>query len=187
MSADSLWVLCLLLFVDGATFAFFTTPLLLQYGKLHEPWVVAVAGGASSAAGSMVQLAVIRAALNADWPWLRRFVPTREKVREVLKKYPSASFVAILVARATPLPDAPLKIVAAAVRYPLYLYGLAIALGAMPYYYVLSLVGQKVKIPTRIIVIATLLIVVAFGIDRFIRSRRNKPSAVVDPGSGTAE
>ena len=176
MSADSLWVLCLLLFVDGATFAFFTTPLLLQYGKLHEPWVVGLAGGVSSAAGSVVQLMLLRWALNADWPWLRRFVPTREKVREVLAKYPSASFVAILVARATPLPDAPLKIVAAAVRYPLHLYGLAIALGAMPYYYLLSLVGQKVKIPTRIIVIATLLIVVAIVIDRLVRARRARPA-----------
>jgi uncharacterized membrane protein YdjX (TVP38/TMEM64 family) len=165
-----------LLFVDGATFAFFTTPLLLQYGKLHEPWVVALAGGLSSAAGSVVQLSLIRWALNADWPWLRRFVPTREKVREVLAKYPSASFIAILVARATPLPDAPLKIVAAAVRYPLYLYGLAIALGAMPYYYLLSLVGKKVKIPTRIIVIATLLIVVAIVIDRLWRARRARPA-----------
>ena len=172
MSADSLWVLCLLLFVDGATFAFFTTPLLLQYGKLHEPWAVALAGGVSSAAGSVLQLSLIRWALNADWPWLRRFVPTREKVREVLAKYPSASFVAILVARATPLPDAPLKIVAAAVRYPLALYGLAIALGAMPYYYLLSLVGQKVKIPTRIIVIATSLILVAIVVDRLVRARR---------------
>ena len=176
MSADSLWVLCLLLFVDGATFAFFTTPLLLQYGKLHEPWVVALAGGASSAAGSVVQLVLLRWALNADWPWLRRIVPTREKVREVLAKYPSASFIAILVARATPLPDAPLKIVAAAVRYPLYLYGLAIALGAMPYYYLLSLVGRKVKIPTRIIVIATLLILVAIVIDRLWRARRSRPA-----------
>ena len=176
MSADSLWVLCLLLFVDGATFAFFTTPLLLQYGKLHEPWVVALAGGASSAAGSVVQLTLLRWALNADWPWLRRIVPTREKVREVLARYPSASFIAILVARATPLPDAPLKIVAAAVRYPLYLYGLAIALGAMPYYYLLSLVGKKVKIPTRIIVIATLLIVVAIVIDRLWRARRSRPA-----------
>jgi len=177
VSAESLWVLCLLLFVDGATFAFFTTPLLLQYGKLHAPWAVALAGGAASAAGSVVQLAIIRGALNADWPWLRRFVPTREKVREVLKRYPSASFLAILVARATPLPDAPLKIVAAAVRYPLPLYGLAIWLGAMPYYFVLSLVGQKVKIPTRIIVIATILVAIGFLIDRLRRSRQAKPAS----------
>ena len=30
-----------LLFVDGATFAFFTTPLLLHYGHVHAPWVIA--------------------------------------------------------------------------------------------------------------------------------------------------
>jgi len=32
-SADSLWAMCLLLIADGATFAFFTTPLLLRYGQ----------------------------------------------------------------------------------------------------------------------------------------------------------
>ena len=45
LSPESLVVLCLLLFADGATFSFATTPLLLQYGKFHEPWQVAVFGG----------------------------------------------------------------------------------------------------------------------------------------------
>jgi len=172
VTADSLWVLCLLLFVDGATFAFFTTPLLLQYGKFHEPWAVALAGGGSSALGSVLQLWLLRLALNADVRWLRRFVPTREKVHDVLAKYPSASFLAILVARATPLPDAPLKLVAAAIRYPLALYGLAIALGALPYYYLLALVGKKVQIPTPVILVAMLLIVAGVLVDRWRRARK---------------
>ncbi|TMQ69967.1 MAG: hypothetical protein E6K80_10005 [Candidatus Eisenbacteria bacterium] len=60
MSADSLWAMCALLLVDGATFAFFTTPLLLHYGHLHPAWQVAVAGSVASALGSVIQLLLLR-------------------------------------------------------------------------------------------------------------------------------
>jgi uncharacterized membrane protein YdjX (TVP38/TMEM64 family) len=170
--ADSLALLCVLLFLDGATFAFFTTPLLLQFGKFHEPWHVAVFGGAASAAGSVVQLRLLRWGLDANVRWLTRFVPTREKVRETLKKYPSASFLAILTARATPLPDAPLKLVAAAIGYPLWRYGIAIWLGALPYYWVLALAGHKLQVPTWIVVAAMAAIVVGVAADRVWRARR---------------
>ena len=171
MSPESLWVLCLLLFVDGATFALFTTTLLLQYGKFHAPWMVAIAGGLASALGSAVQLLILRRLLDVDVPWLRRFTPTREKVAATLEKYPSASFLALLLARATPLPDAPLKIVAAAVRYPIPRYMLALFLGALPYYYALAWVGKKVAIPTWILFAASGLIVLGFAIDRWRRRK----------------
>lgn len=169
MSGESLWVLCLLLFVDGATFAFATTPLLLQYGKFHEPWAVAVAGGAASAAGSTLQLLLLRWAMGANLPLLRRFTPSRDKLEAALARNPSASFVALMVARATPLPDAPLKLVAAAGRYPLGLYALAIYLGALPYYFALALLGKTFKIPTWILVAAGAAIVAGFLIDRWRR------------------
>ena len=109
MSADSLWVLCLLLVADGATFAFFTTPLLLHYGHLHPAWQVAVAGSVASAIGSVIQLLLLRWILRVDHPWMRRFAPSQEKLTRTLATYPAASFAALMVARATPLPDAPLK------------------------------------------------------------------------------
>ena len=64
-----------------------------------------------------------------------------------------------MVARATPLPDAPLKLVAAAGGYPALRYGLAILLGALPYYYALSWVGHAVAIPGWILVAAAVAIV----------------------------
>ncbi len=172
MNAESLWTLCLLLFVDGATFAFFTTPLLLQYGKLHAPWQVALAGGGASAIGSMVQLLLLRWALASDHPWTRRFAPSREKLAAATRQYPSASFLALMLARATPLPDAPLKLVAAAVGYPAPRYGLAIFLGAMPYYFALAWAGNKVRIPTWILVGAAGAIVAGALIDAWRRRRK---------------
>jgi len=167
-------MLCLLLFVDGATFAFFTTPLLLHFGHLHPAWQVALAGGVSSAAGSVVQLQLLRWAMKADHPWMRRFAPSQEKLSAALGRYPAASFLALVVARATPLPDAPLKLVAAAVGYPSLRYGLAILLGALPYYFALAWVGQQVKIPAWILVSASVAIVLGAGLDLWRRRRAER-------------
>jgi uncharacterized membrane protein YdjX (TVP38/TMEM64 family) len=172
LNPESLLTLCLLLFVDGATFAFFTTPLLLHYGSLHEPWLVAVVGGASSSAGSALQLLLLRWALSSENPWMRRFAPSREKLAEATRQYPSASFLALMVARATPLPDAPLKLVAAVVGYSPLLYALAIYLGAIPYYFALALVGSKVRIPGWVLVGAALAIVAGALVDAWRRRRR---------------
>jgi membrane protein YqaA with SNARE-associated domain len=173
MPSDGLWVLCALLVADGATFSFFTTFLLLHYGRLHEPWLVAVLGGASSAVGNIVQLLLLRWALSTRHPWMRRYAPSREKLEAALRQYPSASFLALMLARATPLPDAPLKIVAAAVGYPPPLYGLAIFLGALPYYFALALVGSKVRIPGWLLVLAAVAIVAGVAVDRWRRRGRS--------------
>jgi len=172
VNPQALWVLCALLFADGATFSFATTFLLLEYGKFHPPWQVALAGGAASAAGSVLQLMLLRFFIRADRPWTRRFVPTRERVTATLARYPSASFLALLLARATPLPDAPLKLVAAVVGYPLVLYFLAILLGALPYYYVLALVGQKFRVPTWVVIGSMVVIGLGVGVDRWRRRAR---------------
>lgn len=171
MNPDSLAVLIALLFLDGATLAVFTTPLLLQYGKFHDPWVVALAGGLANSLGSAVQMLLFRWALDPRHTWLSRFAPSRDKLDAALQRYSSASFVAITVARATPLPDAPLKLVIAATRYPLWKYTVAVLLGAIPYFYVLARVGHAVKIPTGWLIAAGVLIVVGVVVDRLRRRR----------------
>lgn len=170
--ADSLFVLCLLLFVDGATLALFTTPLLLQYGKFHAAWQVAVFGGLASAAGSALQIILLRLAVTSDIPWLKRFAPSRAKLEKTLAKYPSASFLALAVARATPLPDAPLKLVAAVVGYPPALYALAVFLGSLPYYFALALAGRAVRIPTWAVIALMAAIVLGFGFDQWRKRKR---------------
>jgi uncharacterized membrane protein YdjX (TVP38/TMEM64 family) len=176
VTPDSLWVLCLLLFLDGATFAIFTTVLLLQYGKLHAPWQVALFGGLASAGGSVVQLLVLRWLLGASQPWMRRLAPSREKLDAALRSYPSTLFLALVWARLTPLPDAPLKLVAAAIRYSPLRYGIAVYLGALPYYYVLALLGQKFRIPGWVLAIAVVVLAAGLALDLWRRRRREKSS-----------
>src|SRR5262245_60443645 len=113
--------------------------------------------------------------MRGDHPWMRRFAPSQEKLTQALAKFPAASFVALMVARATPLPDAPLKLVAAAVGYSPLRYGLAIFLGALPYYYALAWVGEVVKIPTWILVTASVAIVLFAGVDWWRRRRASAP------------
>jgi uncharacterized membrane protein YdjX (TVP38/TMEM64 family) len=173
--SQSLWMMCLLLFAEGGTLSFLTTPTLLYYGRQHEAWVVALAGSASSAAGSALQLVLLRWALSGGRSWMRRLAPSREKVEEAIRRYPSASFVALLLARATPLPDAPLKLVAAVARYSIALYALAVFLGALPYFYVLALLGKEVHVPNWILIAAAGIIALVFIIDR--RGRTRSPRA----------
>ena len=175
MNPESLPFLCLLLFADGATFAFATTPLLLQYGKLHEPWQVAVFGGLASALGGVVQLLLLRWVLGASQPWMKRFAPSREKLDGALRSYPSTLFLALLWARLTPLPDAPLKLVAAAIRYSPLRYGLATYLGAIPYYFLLALAGKSFRIPGWVLVLAAVVLALGAGFDLWRRRRAVTP------------
>lgn len=173
MPVDSLPWLCLMLFVDGATLAVATTPLLLLYAGHHEPWQVATAGGVASAAGSALQLLGFRWMLGNTRPWMLRFLPSREKLEATLRQYPSASFLAIALARATPLPDAPLKLVAAAVGYPVWRYLLAVLLGALPYYYALAWIGHEFHLPVWALVGAAALLVAGVGVDLLRRRGRD--------------
>lgn len=171
MNLESLWVLCGLLFLDGATFSFATTPLLLEYAKYHEPWLVAAAGGVSSGLGSAVQFMLLRWALRTDRPWMRRFGPRSGQLEAALRRHPSASFVTILMARAMPLPDAPVKLVAAAGGYPVHLYLLAVLIGAVPYYFTISLLGKAVRIPTWVLLAVIVVMLLFVTVDRLRRRR----------------
>jgi uncharacterized membrane protein YdjX (TVP38/TMEM64 family) len=175
---NSLWVYCLALFVDGATFAFATTLLVILYAPYHAPWEMALAGSLASALGSAVQFQVLRLMLDSGHPWLQRFAPSREKLAAAVSQNPSASFLTILVARATPMPDAPVKLVAAAGRYPVRLYALAILLGALPYYFALAFLARKAadlarefKVPWWVVAAAFALVGLGLALDHLRRRR----------------
>ncbi len=165
-------MLCLLLFVDNATFAALSTPLLLAYAPHFEPWQVGVFGAASAGAGSTVQLLIFRWVLATDWPWVKRFAPSRDKVEAALRSSPSASFLAIVLARATPLPDAPIKLVAAAGRYPLPLYFLALLLGGMPYFALLAWLGHEFPVPPWVLIVLVLVVGLVFAFERWRKRGR---------------
>lgn len=166
----SFLLVCLLLFLDGATIGLATNPIVIAAGKNHAPWLVAVVGGAFSGLGSMVQLWWLGWILSARPAWAERWQPSEEKVKAAIGRHKNASFLALVVMRATPVPDLPLKIVAAWTRYPVALYGLAVWLGALPYYYVLARIGKWVNPPVW--AIAAAFVVLFLGAWIWSRLRR---------------
>lgn len=169
-----LWTVLLVLLVDGATFGFLTPPLLLEAGKTHPPWLIGLVGGAASAVGSMIQLRLLQWALSGRHRWLARFAPRRQRLHDAFERYKSASFLGLVLMRATPIPDLPIKLVAAAGGYPILRYGLAVWLGALPYYYLLAKAGQIFPIPRWVLIGAVVVIgAVALG-ERLVRLRRGR-------------
>ena len=106
---------------------------------------------------------------------MRRFVPPRDHLEKALARYPSASFAAIAIARATPLPDAPIKLVVAFLGYPMWRYFAAVLLGALPYYYLLAVVGHRFHVPMPVIG-ALLAVVLVVALVEFVRNRGARPS-----------
>jgi uncharacterized membrane protein YdjX (TVP38/TMEM64 family) len=119
---------------------------------------------------------LLRWLLSTDWPWVKRFAPSRDRVEQALKGSPSASFLAILIARATPLPDAPIKLVAAAGRYPLPRYFIAVLLGGIPYFALLAWLGHEFPVPPWVLVALVVVIALVFAFERW-RKRGRAPQA----------
>ncbi len=163
-----------LLFVDNATLAVASTPLLLAYAPHFAPWQVGLFGAIAAGLGSTVQMIVFRAVLHSDAPFMRRFAPSREQVTKALATAPNALFIAILLARATPLPDAPIKLVAAAGRYPLPRYFLAVFLGGVPYFALLAWLGHEFPVPPWALFVLVVLVALVFLFERW-RTRGRTP------------
>ncbi len=167
--------LCGLLFLDNATLAAFTTPLLLAYAPRFEPWQVGVFGALSAGAGSTIQLVAIRWIVAPERRWARRFAAQRARLERAVASSPSASFLAILIARATPLPDGPVKLVAAAGRYPLRLYFLAVLLGGIPYFALLAWLGHEFPVPPWALLALVVAVVLVFVVERWRKRGRRAP------------
>ena len=170
----SLPALCALLFVDNATLAVISTPLLLAYAPHFAPWQVGLFGAIAAGLGSTVQMLLFRAIVHSEASFMRRFAPSREQVARALASAPSTLFIAILLARATPLPDAPIKLVAAAGRYPLPLYFLAVFLGGVPYFALLAWLGHEFPVPPWVLLAAVVAVAAVFLFERW-RKRGRTP------------
>jgi uncharacterized membrane protein YdjX (TVP38/TMEM64 family) len=174
---DALWKLSALLFLDAATLSVWSTPLLLFASKRFEPWQVALAGGGASAVGSVFQLMVFRWMLAHERAWMRPFLPSRDWITATLAKYPNASFMAIAIARATPVPDAPLKLAAAVARYPLPRYFAAVVLGALPYTFALASLGKHLSLPPWLLLAIVAVLAASVVVDRIRAAARGSADA----------
>ena len=119
-------------------------PMVLLYGDLYSPWLIALVGGAATCWMEFFNYSLLRVVLNVG------------RIRELTQKRPfqiaerwfsKRPFLVLLLAGATPIPYAPFRIFSVSSNYPRGRYLLAVFAGRTPRYYLLALTGEAISLP----------------------------------------
>ena len=175
--ARSLCVYASVLFLDALALPMASTLYVAAMGNVYPPLLVAVSGAAATTLGSLAQYGIVR--------WLITLGPAQRgvlgRVRQQIERLgagaPVATTAALFVVYATPLSAGPLRIIAAVSHFPLGRFTLAIALGCLPYYYALALLGRVVRVPLWILLPA---VVAVGGLGVVHLARRWRDNALED-------
>ena len=119
-------------------------PMILLYGTLFAPWLVAIVGGVATAwieyfnyrmLGRVITVRQIKEATESR-PY--------QIAERWFKKFP---FLIIVFTGFTPVPFAPFRVIAVSSRYPIDRYIVAILAGRTPRYYLWALLGAVIDLP----------------------------------------
>ena len=171
----------LYLFVDALAFPIASTVYVAYMGERHAPLFVAVLGALATTLGSVGQYLVVRWVIAHPRLQARWLVALRERIRHAVEGAGQATFWALFVIYATPLGAGPLRLVAAVGGFPLGRFAAAIALGCLPFYYVVALLGRVIRLPAwgyAAIILGT----IALTLVLFLR-RRGGRGGSGDPGA----
>ena len=165
---DHLAVYVLYLFVDALAFPIASTLYVAYMGQRHPPLLVAALGALATTAGSIGQYLLVRwlvAHPALQRPWLAKL---RARIVAAVRDTGQATFWALFVIYATPLGAGPLRLVAAVGGYPLPRFAAAIALGCLPFYTVVAMLGRAVKLPAwaYAVMIAVTIVVTLIALAR---------------------
>jgi uncharacterized membrane protein YdjX (TVP38/TMEM64 family) len=134
-------------------------PVLLVYGRIYPPLVVAVVGTAASIVAEAVNYLGYGYLLRSRR--LRRIQQVSSRVTTWFARHP---FLTCVLAASTPIPDWSVRILGALARYPARRYLLAFAIGRVPKFWVIATVGQVLQINPWALAAAVLaLLVVAYA------------------------
>jgi uncharacterized membrane protein YdjX (TVP38/TMEM64 family) len=127
-------------------------PVLLAYGRLYPPLVVALVGTAASIAAE---------ALNyAGYAWLlhrRHLRRIREVSAGVTRIFGRRPFLACVLVACSPVPDWSARVLGALAHYPARRYLLAFAVGRVPKFWLIATLGQALQV-SRSAVLALMLV-----------------------------
>lgn len=113
-------------------------PILLLYGQLYPPLLIALVGAVASAAAEYLNYHLYRALLGCDSVDRVMRSRTARMVSDVFARQP---FLAIWVCAWSPLPDWAARILASHARYSVPRYLLAFVAGRIPKFWLLATVG----------------------------------------------
>lgn len=133
-------------------------PVILLYGTLYPPWVVAVCAGTATSIIELVNYCILAPLLN-----LRRIGTFREKrfyqrAEHYFSKFP---FSSLLFSGFAPVPFVPFRMLAVTTKYSVKKFVLAVFLGRVPRFYLLALMGKALDVPTWV---HGIILVLAFSI-----------------------
>lgn len=169
--STSLWVLFVYSFPSEFLVGLIPhEPVLIYYGTLHDPWVVATVAIIST---------VMAEGLNYSFFGLFYEIPAfhaalqRDGVRKVADLFARMPFAAILFAGFSPVPFFPVRFLVVITRYPVWKYLLGVFVARAPRFYLLALFGAFFEVPTLVLVaffLVMLFMVNLPGVAKVMRS-----------------
>jgi len=144
-------------------------PVLMLFGKLYPPWLIALTGATLSCIVEWINYRVY------DW------FSDLKRLEQLKQKATSGRFVALFRREPffvvwtfawSPLPDWAVRIMAVVADYSVFRYVLAFWLGRLPKFFLLAWLGQKLPLTAlQLTVIAVAFVVAGYGI-AWIKARR---------------
>ena len=119
-------------------------PIVLLYGTLYPPLVVALVGGFATCWMEFFNYRIL--AVLADLRWARSVLESRS-YRTAEGYFKRLPFLTLVLAGATPVPYAPFRVLAVTSGYSQARYMVAVFAGRTPRYYLLALTGKALHAP----------------------------------------
>lgn len=115
-------------------------PLLLFYGQLYPPFVLAIIGAIASAVSEYLNYQMYRAVLARES--VERRVMANAASRTVTTLFARFPFLAVWICAWSPLPDWAARVLASHTRYSICRYLAAVLAGRIPKFWFLAAVGM---------------------------------------------
>ena len=147
-------------------------PMLLAFGKLYPPLLIAVLGAALSVAMEWVNYRLY------NWmSELKRLeaLKARAVSGRLVKLFARQPFLVVWLFALSPAPDWGARILGVLAAYPIRRYLLAFLLGRIPKFWLLATIGEALPVSPRVMVVAAIVITVtllSLGLWRHARLSR---------------
>ena len=136
-------------------------PVILLYGNLYPPWLVAIYAGVAVSVIEIVNYYILLSILNLEKMGAFRKTRAYQHAEHYFSRF---AFPSLLFACVVPMPFAPFRVLAAATRYPVKNLVFCVFMGKTLRFYLLALAGEALSIPIwayAIVAIAAFAIVLA--------------------------
>jgi len=155
-------------------------PVIIYFGKFYAPLTVASVAVVGTVTIEMINYAIIKFAAE--------FKPF-EKIRlnrftqEILNLFNKMPFLALLAAGILPVPYYPFRFLVVLARYSLLRYALSVFISRFCRFYLLSTLGNRVRIPDSVLVVVFLIILITTNA-AILRKRRQGSVVAAGKKSG---